>query len=81
MTDHNAAYYDRQFADRGAPNARPEGFVHPPVSLSEVWCRKCDQPATVEMLVNRGGVVEMMALCDQDAWVLRAPRGGKGAHV
>lgn len=41
--------------------------------FAEVWCCKCDQASTVEILLTLG---ERRAYCDDHAWLLRAPRGG-----
>jgi hypothetical protein len=40
---------------------------------AEVWCGKCERPATREIRLKSG---ELVARCDQDAWLLIAPRGG-----
>lgn len=44
--------------------------------LSEVWCAKCDQPATAEIRLTTG---ETTARCASHAWLLRAP--GHQPHV
>lgn len=43
------------------------------LELGDVWCSKCPQPATVELLVTNGRDIYTAAYCGQHAWLLRAP--------
>jgi hypothetical protein len=73
MSEHDASYYDRQFADRQAPSSRPEGFPcrdpfhadtcfgapHRLRQPDEVWCAQCDQPSVFAVRMPYG----IEALC------------------
>ncbi len=47
--------------DRPAPTSAP----------AQVWCDKCDQPATTSIHLTSG---ETAFRCSTDAWLIRGPR-------
>ncbi len=73
--DCAAAAFQQQIdiaAEGGERLAAAMDAVEASRSLAQVWCDKCDQPATREIALTNGSTAFR---CSTHAWALVAPKG------
>lgn len=67
VDDRPGADFTMCTIDPGCPCGAGGDATHSE-DLAEVWCSRCDQPATVSVKLTTG---ETVFRCAQDAWLIR----------